>query len=153
LQQPLDGYTVLIEAKETTVQHSKPLLYLIVYDTQHVERLNAHWELKKFGLRPMYAPAKYAVAFHVGAIDSEILASSYLERDERMNEAIWFNCERDLGEAIRRLQQRFPRKPIPDTIDYTVDWPLHLEQLITLGGTIVTPVPPKVIAHFIKESE
>ncbi len=125
------------------MQHSKSLLYLIVYDTKHIEYLNSHWEYEKHGFRPLYAPAKYSVVFHAGAIDDEILAEITLSTNQHMNDAVWFNCQRDLPHAIKVLQERFPDKPIPDTIDYTIDWPLHRTLLAVPGGTIVTPAQQK----------
>lgn len=123
----------------------RPLIILIIYDTQRIAERNEEDQHRLYGTRPMYVPAKYAITYEDSVTDSDIFAQSFATSDNYLDKPIWFSYWRDLPVALQALRERFPELSLQDQVDYTLDWPLrkHVDRR-TPGSSIVTPEPPVV---------
>ncbi|HEY0964414.1 MAG TPA: hypothetical protein VGE31_01320 [Candidatus Paceibacterota bacterium] len=127
-------------------ERERPDLILIIYDTQRIQYLNEEvHQCARYGTRPLYVPAKYAVTYEDSWTDSGIFCQHLASHDDALEHAIWFNAWHDLPLAIAKLKEKFPELTLPDQIDYVLDWPHRADkERLEPGHSFVTPEPPVV---------
>ncbi len=121
----------------------RPDVILIIFDTAEIDRLNAKNHPERYGLRPYYVPAKYALHIHRDWDDSELVSQAYACSNEFLHQAIWFNDFYDLAAALEELKKMFPNDVVADQVDYVSDWPLRSRNFKHASGeSIVIPQSP-----------
>ncbi len=106
-----------------------------MYDTAYVSKLNERDEETEW-----YVPTKYALTLDEGRTDAGILAQIHAYSDEYMTKAIWFECQRDIHQAIQLLKEKHPGLKLGSKIGFTIDFPLHRERIRETGATVVEPI-------------
>lgn len=115
-------------------------LMLIVYDTAFIEQLHQRDKNTCGDVFRWYVPAKYHLHFHDSFDDDSIVASVHASHDKHREEGIWFKRLSDLPIAISALKEKFPDRPIPDQVDYVVDFPTDYRKREP-GDSLVIPLP------------
>ncbi len=137
---------VIMAAREETLGRKslpgRPALILFVYDTAWAQRDNEEYMKAYRQEKPrLKLPAKYGVGLHHQRwTDAGIIAASFLNGDEGNNKAIWFDRFSDLPFAVQALRERFPKIPIPEQVNYVIDWPFDRRKGEPGSTLVATPL-------------